>query len=80
MSKEIINSFHLQVAMRLSIDNAVAMRNPFFTPEHLLCAIIISQPTIDALEEMGIDKHLLYSPLRSYTRIWSKFLMTGPMP
>lgn len=68
MSKEIINSFHLQVAMRLSIDNAVAMRNPFFTPEHLLCAIIISQPTIDALEEMGIDKHLLYSPLRSYTR------------
>ncbi len=54
--------------MRLSIDNAVAMRNPFFTPEHLLCAIIISQPTIEALEEMGIDKHLLYSPLRSYTR------------
>ena len=68
MGKEIINSFHLQAAMRLSVDNAVAMRNPFFTPEHLMCAIIVQQPTIEALRDMGIDHGELLRPLRNYTR------------
>ena len=68
MSKEIINSFHLQVAMRLSVDNAVAMRNPFFTPEHLVGAILVTQPVVDALKEMGIDSSELIAPLRHYTR------------
>ena len=54
--------------MRLSVDNAVAMRNPFFTPEHLMCAIIVQQPTIEALRDMGIDHGELLRPLRNYTR------------
>ena len=68
MSKEIINSFHLQVAMRLSVDNAVAMRNPFFTPEHLVSSILVTQPVIEALKEMGVEVSLLRSPLRNYIR------------
>ena len=68
MSKEIINSFHLQVAMRLSVDNAVAMRHPFFTPEHLVAAIVVSQPTSDALKEMGINSSALSAPLQVYIR------------
>ena len=68
MSKEIINSFHLQVAMRLAVDNAVAMRNPFFTPEHLVCAILVTQPVVESFKEMGLDLSVVRSPLRHYTR------------
>lgn len=68
MPKEIINSFHLQVAMRLSVDNAISMRNPFFTPEHLVCAILVSQPVVEALKEMGVEMSSLQLPLRHYTR------------
>ena len=68
MGKEIKNSFHLQAAMRLSMDNAIAMRNPFFTPEHLVSAIIVQEPTINALRDMGIDHGELLRPLLNYTR------------
>ena len=68
MGKEIKNSFYLQVAMRLSVNNATAMRNPYFTPEHLLDAIIVQKPTIEALREMGIDYGDMLSPLREYTK------------
>ncbi|MBR5639027.1 MAG: AAA family ATPase [Muribaculaceae bacterium] len=68
MSKEIKNSFHLQVAMQLAIDNAVSMRNPFFTPEHLVAAILVQEPTILALHDMGIDHGELLRPLRNYTK------------
>jgi ATP-dependent Clp protease ATP-binding subunit ClpA len=68
MGKEIINSFHLQAAMHLSVDNAIAMRNPFFTPEHLMDAIIVQEPTIQALRDMGIDYGDLLRPIRNYTK------------
>ncbi len=58
----------MQVAMRLAIDNAVAMRHPFFTPEHLLAAIVLQEPTINALRDMDIDHHDLLRPLRDYTK------------
>jgi ATP-dependent Clp protease ATP-binding subunit ClpA len=67
MGKEVKNSFYLQVAVRLSMDNATTMRHPFFTPEHLLDAIIVQKPTIEALREMGIDYNELLKPLRDYT-------------
>ena len=58
----------MQIAMRQSIDNAVAMRNPFYTPEHLIAAILVQDPVILALHDMGIDNGDLLRPLRDYTK------------
>ena len=68
MGKEIKNSFYLQVAMSHSINNAIAMRNPFFTPEHLMSSILVQEPTVKALRDMGINYMELLSPLRNYTK------------
>ena len=68
MAKEIINSFHLQVAMRTAIDKAVAYRNPYFTPEHLICAIMVLNPVREALESLGISVKKIVGTLDDYIK------------
>ena len=68
MAKEIINSFHLQVAMRTAIDKAVAYRNPYFTPEHLICAIMVLNPVREALESLGISVRKIVNTLDDYIK------------
>ena len=58
----------MQIAMRQSIDSAIAMRNPFYTPEHLIAAILVQEPVILALHDMDIDYGDLLRPLRDYTK------------
>ena len=68
MSKEIINSFHLQVAMRTAIDKAVAYRNPYFTPEHLICAVMVLNPVTEALSSLGISVRKIVRELDDYIK------------
>ncbi len=68
MSKEIINSFQLQVAMRTAVDKALEYRNPFLTPEHLVCAIVTLNSVDDALREMSIDVEYVVGVLDSHIR------------
>ena len=68
MSKEIINSFQLQVAMRTAVDKALEYRNPFLTPEHLVCAIVTLNSVGDALREMSIDVEYVVGILDSHIR------------
>ena len=68
MSKEIINSFQLQVAMRTAVDKALEYRNPFLTPEHLVCAIFTLNSVGEALREMSINVEQLVGILDRYIR------------
>ncbi len=56
MSKEIKNSYLLQVAMRTAVDKAIEYRNPFMTPEHLVYAILQLRPIVEAMRELGINE------------------------
>jgi len=68
MPKEVINSFQLQVAMRTAVDKAIEYRNPFLTPEHLVCAIFTLNSVSDALREMSIDVEHAVSILDRHIR------------
>ena len=68
MSKEIINSFQLQVAMRTAVDKALEYRNPFLTPEHLVCAIVTLNSVSDAMREMSIDVEYVVEVLDRHIR------------
>ena len=66
MESEIKNSFPLNVAMQTSIQHAVVMRNPFFTPEHLLASIVAIGPVNEALAELRIDWKKIWNVLKNY--------------
>ena len=68
MSKEIINSFQLQVAMRTAVDKALEYRNPFLTPEHVVCAIVTLNSVSEALREMSIDVEYVVGVLDRHIR------------
>ena len=68
MPHEIINSFHLQVAMRTAVDKAIEYRSPFMTPEHLVCAIITLNPIVEAMHEFDIDVEPIVGMLDRYLR------------
>jgi len=66
MPSEIINSFHMQVALRTAIDKAVYYRNPYLTPEHMLCAILALSPVHAALRELRIKESEIMGPPNDY--------------
>jgi ATP-dependent Clp protease ATP-binding subunit ClpA len=66
MAKEIINSFHLQIALKLAIDRTVAGRIPYLTPEQLLSNILMLNPVSEALHLVGINESDMIKPLRQY--------------
>ena len=54
--------------MRTAVDKALEYRNPFLTPEHLVCAIITLKSVSDAFREMSIDVEHAVGILDRYIR------------
>ncbi len=56
------------MAVRTAVDKAMEYRNPFLTPEHLICAIVTLNPVVEALRELSIDVESMVEILDRHIR------------
>ena len=66
MPQEIINSFHLQIAMRSAVEKAIEYRSVFMTPEHLVSAILTLNPIKEAMREFDLNVEPMVGILDRY--------------
>ena len=66
MPQEIINSFHLQIAMRSAVEKAIEYRSAFMTPEHLVSAILTLNPIKEAMREFDLNVEPMVGILDRY--------------
>ena len=66
MPENIKYSFYCEDALMSAVEKVRDMRHPFFTPEHLLHALVNVRPVRTVLAEMNIDRNDLTKVLDNY--------------